>query len=328
MKIISASRRTDIPAFYGDWFMKSLANGFAGYVNPFNAKKNIVSLKKNDVSSIILWSKNFSPFINNALLLQKEGYSLFFNYTITGLPRIFEPGVPDENESLESIKYLSTRFSPEHFNWRYDPILISDVTGIDYHVNKFDFLCRSLSGYIKKCYISFPTTYRKVDRRFKYFTDRTGISLINLDTQDRINLAIKLCSIAENYGITIFSCCGDYLNREKIKKGHCIDGEILSLISGKNLSKLKIKPTRKECGCTESTDIGIYDSCPHGCIYCYANNNTVLASSFYKKYISDALYSESAFLGVSKEISDMWIQEIEAHSIPDKFNDKNQPILF
>lgn len=328
MKIISASRRTDIPAFYGNWFMNRLAGGYAGYVNPFNSKKYIVSLKKDDISSIVLWSKNFSPFINNALLLKDEGYSLFFNYTITGLPRIFEPGAPDENESLESIKYLSSIFSPDHINWRYDPILISDITGIDYHVNKFEALCKSLYCYIKKCYISFPTTYGKVEKSFKCFADKTGISLIALDIQDKITLAKRLSAIAENYGITIFSCCGDYLTGERINKGHCIDGEIISSICGKDLSTLKIRPTRKECGCTESTDIGIYDSCSHGCIYCYANNNTIKASSFYKKYQSDPLYSESAFLGISKEVSDVLIKEIEVTSMTDKSYDKNQPLLF
>jgi len=328
MKIISASRRTDIPAFYGNWFMNRIAERFAGYVNPFNAKKSIISLKKDDISSIVLWSKNFSPFIKNAILLKEEGYSLFFNYTLTGLPDIFEPFTPDENESLDSIKYLSRDFSPDQINWRYDPILISGITGIDYQIDKFTSLCKALSGYIRRCYISFPTVYGKVERSFNNFTSSTGIHLSNLDIQDRITLAEKLAYIAEKYGIKIFSCCGDYLTGEKINKGHCINGDILSSISGKDLSKLKIRPTRKECGCTESVDIGIYDSCPHGCIYCYANSDIVKASSFYKKYISDSGYSESAFLGISTEVSDAWIKDIKESIRTGKSDGTIQPALF
>ncbi len=328
MKIISVSRRTDIPAFYGNWLMNRLNEGFAGYSNPFNAKKNILSLNKDDIHSLVLWSKNFSPFINNALLLKNENYHLFFNYTITGLPTVFEPCAPDTHESIESIKYLSTIFSPEQINWRYDPILISEITGFDFHINQFDLLCKMLSGYIKRCYISFPTIYGKVERSFRSFTKNSGISLLQIDMHDRILLAKRLSAIAESYGITIFSCCGDYLTGETIKKGHCIDGKLLSIINGKDLSKLKIKPTRKECGCTESTDIGIYDSCPHGCIYCYANNNSAMATSFYKKYITDPSYSESAFLGVQKEVSDQWLRETKKTE-SDKISDITvQPRLF
>ena len=314
MKIISASRRTDIPAFYGDWLMNRIAEGFAGYINPFNGKKYIVSLKKDNVASIVLWSKNFTPFIDNAVLLKDEGYPLFFNYTITGLPGIFEPGAPSENESIESMKYLSEQFSPESINWRYDPVLVSDITGFDYHLEKFETLCRSLSRHIKRCYISFPTAYGKVERSFKNFTDKTGITLRSPDIPYRIELAEKLAVIAENYGITIYSCCGDYLASGKISKGRCIDGGILSSISGKDHSRFKARPSRKECGCTESTDIGIYDSCPHGCIYCYANSNASKASAFYKRYKSDKGYSRSAFLGSSKEESDAWVKAITGDS--------------
>jgi len=328
MKIVSASRRTDIPAFYGDWFMNRVAEGFAGYINPFNNKKHIVSLKKEDVAAIVLWSKNFTPFADSTLLLKDKGYSLFFNYTITGLPKIFEPEAPSESESIETIKYLSSRFSPDHINWRYDPVLVSDITGNDYHTEKFETLCRSLSGFVKRCYISFPTAYCKVERSFKNFSGTTGISLHFPEVQERIELAGKLSVIAENYGLKIYSCCGDYLTTGRIEKGRCIDGDILSSISRQDLSGFKIRPTRKECGCTESTDIGVYDSCPHGCIYCYANSNAMKASSFYKKYISGAEYTGSAFLGVPKNVSDAWVREIEEKPQSPADNDPEQPLLF
>jgi len=328
MKIISVSRRTDIPAFYGKWFMKRIADGFAGYTNPYNNRKYIVSLKKEDVASIVLWSKNFSPFIDNALILKKEGFPLFFNYTITGLPQIFEPQAPSENESIDSVKFLSGIFSPDHINWRYDPILVSEITDINYHAEKFNNLCNTLSGYIKRCYISFPTAYGKVDRSFKKFTEDTDIPLIHPALQQKIDLADKLSGIAEVHGIKIYSCCGDYLASNKLEKGRCIDRKILSSIANKDLSALKTRPTRKECGCTESIDIGVYDTCPHGCIYCYANINTVKALSFYKRYISDDGYSESAFLGESKNVSDEMVKTISSDNQIIKTEAHIQQLLF
>ena len=311
MKIISASRRTDIPAFYGKWLMNRIREGFAGYVNPFSGKKYIVSLKKNDVAAIALWSKNFSPFIDEALLLKNEGYSLFFNYTITGLPGIFEPNCPDKGESIDSIKRLSSMFSQDHINWRYDPVLVSDITDPDYHIDQFSRLCTTLSGHIKRCYISFPTLYGKVTKSFKNFTNNTSIMIHDVNIQERIDLAGKLAVTAESSGIQIYSCCGDYLTGDKIKKGHCIDRDVLSCNSGMDYSRFKYRPTRKECGCTESTDIGTYDICPHGCIYCYANNNYGKASAFYDMYRKNEEYVKSAFLGVTEKVSAEWLKQVK-----------------
>jgi hypothetical protein len=226
------------------------------------------------------------------------------------------------------MKLISSEFSPEHINWRYDPVLISDITKSDYHLNKFEDLCRSLSGYVKRCYISFPSPYGKVQRSFKNFTDRTGINIITGDIQRKINLAEKLSVISERYGIQMFSCCGDYLTGERISKGSCIDRNIISSISGKDLSHLKLRPTRKECGCADSTDIGVYDSCPHGCIYCYANSNADRAASFYKRYMSDSGFQNSAFLGESKKISDILIEKIKENCNKSDKDDPVQPLLF
>ncbi len=316
MKIISASRRTDIPAFYGDWLINRVRAGFAGCVNPFNNKRYIVSLKKDNVTSFVLWSKNFTPFMPGIELLRGWGYGLFFNFTITGLPGIFEPSTPDVDEAVESLRILSRMFSPQHINWRYDPVLVTDITDLDYHLLNFARLCGQLSGFVERCYISFPTLYGKVRRSFNNFAGDTGHALTPLSENEKISLAVKLSEIGLCHNIAIFSCCGDYLVGDTIEKGHCIDGElILSLDGVRALSsapvKFKPSPSRKGCGCFQSTDIGIYNSCPHGCIYCYANRGSDPAANFYKKYMSDPCYSESAFLGVSKELSDKWLQKIK-----------------
>ena len=328
MKIISASRRTDIPAFYGEWLMNRIAEGFAGYVNPFNNKKYIVSFKKEDVAAVVLWSKNFIPFQDNLLYLKEKGYTLFFNYTITSLPDIFEPGAPSSDETVESLKFLSSRFSPDHINWRYDPVLVSDITEHDYHLDRFEKLCRSLSGHVNRCYISFPTPYGKVERSLADFKTKTGITIHSPYIEEKISMGKSLSSVAYRYNIKIYSCCGDYLTGDTIGKGHCIDGQILSSLSTADLLPLKVKPTRKECGCTESTDIGIYDSCPHGCVYCYANSNITRAASFYQQYKSDSSCLKSVFLGVTKETSDMWMEQIHEKENNHESENTIQPLLF
>lgn len=328
MKIISASRRTDIPAFYGDWFMNRIAAGTAIYTNPFNGVKYSVSLKKENVAAIALWSKNFTPFIQNAIKLKELGYPLFFNYTITGLPPVFEPAAPPAERAIETLKILSDEFTPDSINWRYDPVLISDITGEDYHCERFEQLCRSLSGYVKRCYISFPTPYGKVERSFARIRSEAGITIITPDTEQRISIARKLSSIAAEYSVTVYSCCSDYLAGGGILKGHCIDGSIISSVYGIDLSMFKARPTRRECGCTESVDIGVYDSCPHGCIYCYANSNREKASAFYQEYISDRRLTGSEMLSTGMYISDSPADEKEKKPGQKDHNEPFQPELF
>jgi len=125
-RIISVSRRTDIPAFYGDWFMNRLKEGFAGVVNPFGGQKYIVSLKPEDVRCFVFWSKNFTPFFENLKVIESLGYKFYFNYTVTGLPNIFERNL-DKESAVETLKQLSRIYSPRHINWRFDPIIISNI---------------------------------------------------------------------------------------------------------------------------------------------------------------------------------------------------------
>jgi hypothetical protein len=126
-QIISVSRRTDIPAFYGDWFMNRLNDGFAGVVNPFGGQRYIVSLKPQDVVCFVFWSKNFAPFLEDLKAIDRMGYKFYFNYTVTGLPTVFESNV-DKQTAIETLKQLSQMYSPRHINWRFDPIIISSIS--------------------------------------------------------------------------------------------------------------------------------------------------------------------------------------------------------
>ena len=304
-KIISVSRRTDIPAFYGDWFMNRINEGFVGYVNPFGGQKYIVSLNIKDVICFVFWSKNFSPFLGKLERLEHLGYSFYFNFTITGLPRVFEPHVIDKDLAVDTLKTLGERYSRRHINWRYDPILLSNITDEAFHRRNFADLCSRLNGYVERCYISYPTLYAKVRRNFITLQQSNPISFYDPESETKQKLADDLAGIAEQHGISLFSCCNDILLNEHIQKAHCVDADLINELFDGTLN-IPRKGTRKECGCSQSTDIGKYDSCPHGCVYCYANCNKSGAEMVYDRHDINA-----AFLGATKEQSDEWIMELK-----------------
>jgi len=303
-RIISVSRRTDIPAFYGDWFMARLAEGFAGVVHPFGGQRYIVSLKPEDVVCFMFWSKNFSPFLENLRTIENMEYNFYFNYTVTGLPSVFESKVERE-AAIKTLKQLSKTYSPKHINWRFDPIITSSISDRDFFIRSFEELASEFAGYVERCYFSFVAKYGKVIRNFVEFEKSHNLKIFDNSTDFKIDLANELATIAARYGIEMFSCCGDYLVGEKIKKAHCIDGRIIEQLFSPDDFSYKAKPTRAECGCTESTDIGTYDTCPHGCVYCYANTNKGRAFKAFRNHDKT-----SAFLGYTKAQSDKWLTEI------------------
>jgi hypothetical protein len=304
-RIISVSRRTDIPAFYGDWFMQRLAKGFAGVVHPFGGQRYIVSLKPEDVVCFVFWSRNFTPFLENLKTMETMGYKFYFNYTVTGLPSVFESNV-EKQAAIETLKQLSKTYSPKHINWRFDPIVISSISDRDFYIRAFEELASEFAGYVERCYFSFVARYGKVIRNFAEFEKSHGLKIFDCSGDFKIELANELAAIAARHGIRMFSCCGDYLVSNKINKAHCIDGRIIEDLFFPEGFSYKTKPTRDECGCTESIDIGTYDTCPHGCVYCYANTNKGRAHKAFRNHDKT-----SAFLGYTKAQSDRWLAEIQ-----------------
>ncbi len=305
-RIISVSRRTDIPAFYGDWFMARLKDGFAGAAHPFGGQKYVVSLEPEDVTCFVFWSKDFTPFIENLKTTDSMGYKFYFNYTVTALPSIFEANVKKQS-AIETLKLLSRMYSPGHINWRFDPIIISSMCGRDFFISAFEKIASEFEGFVQRCYFSFVCEYNKVKRNFQQLQETTGVQIIEFGKDFKIDLANELAAIAERHGIQMFSCCGDYLVGDRIKKAHCIDGSIIEKLFFPNGFQYMEKPTRPECGCAESIDIGTYDTCPHGCVYCYANAHKSKAYQAFAGHDKD-----SAFLGYSKSESDRWLAEIRA----------------
>ena len=297
--------------------MRRIEEGFAGVVNPFGGARYLVSLRPQDVVCFVFWSKDFGPFIENLKILDGMGYKFYFNYTVTALPAVFESNL-NRQSAIESLKKLSRMYSPRHINWRFDPIFLSSLCGREFFVKAFEQLASDFEGHVERCYFSFVTEYGKVKRNFAELEKAAGVKIARCSRGDPAwppragtracpyDLANELADIAARHGMQMFSCCGDYLTNEKIQKAHCIDGAVIEQLYFPRGLAYKEKPTRPQCGCTESTDIGTYDTCPHGCVYCYANANKTVAAEAYQAHDKD-----SAFLGYSKSDSDAWVRELQ-----------------
>lgn len=277
MNIVSVSRRTDIPAFYGEWFMGRVRDGYVRYLNPFGGQEHEVSLLPEDVHAFVFWSKNFGPFTKHLPELDEKGYDFYFHFTITGLPEPFEDLVVNVDEAIATFRLLAGRYGPERVQWRFDPIVISNVTGPDFYVRRFEEIASRLRGATERCYFSFVSIYSKVRRNLEALEKEQNISCHDPSLTDKMSLTGRLREIADSHGITLYSCCEGELATGGVRQAQCVDGELLFELFPHRPRQTKINPTRRGCRCVVSRDIGAYDTCPHGCVYCYANMNKELA---------------------------------------------------
>ena len=266
--IISASRRTDIPAFYAEWFINRVKEGYVFTKNPFNANQiKKISLTPFHVDAIVFWTRNPKPLMKYLDILDEKGFNYYFQYTITGYPRELEASTPNPHKAIETFIELSNRIGKERVIWRYDPIIFTKYTDFDEHIRLFDKISKMLEGKTKRVVISFADPYRKITKKLESI-EYSDI----LDEKKKLyELAKQMSEIAMSRGIAVESCSEvidlDFCN---IKHGKCIDDKLLEEIFDINLNLDKDKNQRKECGCVQSVDIGIYNTCSHGCTYCYA----------------------------------------------------------
>jgi hypothetical protein len=265
-KVVSCSRRTDIPAFYFDWLARAVKNRTAMVKAPYTGKEYVVSLAPEDVHTIVLWSKNFDNFLRRREVM--KDHSLLFQFTINDFP-LLEPNVPSVSRRIEQAKEIARCYGAERLHWRFDPIVFFDK-GRSNNLAPFERIASEMAKVgVTSCHFSFATLYKKVLKRGQ----RGGIDFFDPPISERLAIAAKLSSIAHSLGITMFACCNDeILLAPGVKKSSCIDGHLLSKLSGEECSTKRDKGQRKGCGCTESVDIGSYDlqPCRGGCIYCYA----------------------------------------------------------
>jgi len=266
--VISASRRTDIPAFYADWFVNRLKAGRVFVLNPYTRKPFLVSLHPVDVNAIVFWSKNYSPLLNKLEAVERTTKNLLFHFSITANKEL-ESGTPDIKDAVRDYLFLARRYSPEQVIWRYDPVCITDKLPFAAFQERFVHCAELLKGYANKCFISFAHPYKKVIRNLHQHSKQT---LVDLSQDKKREYAFQLAETAQKYGIQLFACCNDYLVDGSIQKARCIDGPYLSTLF-RTAVDTRPAHSRKECACTRSMDIGAYDTCAHGCSYCYATTN-------------------------------------------------------
>jgi len=274
--IISASRRTDIPAFYSEWLMGRLRAGYVNTRNPMNPRQEKrVGLSPESVDCIVFWSKDPAPLIKYLDEIDSMGYDYYFQFTLTPYGRDVEEGVRDKAEIAETFKALSERVGKYRVVWRYDPILISGLYDADHHVRAFARLCGELRGYTEKAVISFVDGYRKINPAMKLYGLRAP------DADENMYIAREFAGIAAEHGLTIETCAEKAdLSAFGIGRARCVDGALIERITGRILrDKYKKGVERENCGCMPSSDIGAYDTCVHGCAYCYANASLERARS-------------------------------------------------
>ena len=273
MKIISASRRTDIPAFYSKWFINRIRAGFCHWVNPFSRQVYRVSLQPENCLAIVFWTRNPQPLLAHLDFLTDRGYCFYFHFTMIGYPKAIESSNPPLSVSIDTFKQLSQRLSADRLQWRYDPIVLSDLTPPSFHLQQFDFLSRHLEGYTRRCYFSVVDFYGKTERNLGKVAQKYNVKFDRPCLEEKRQLLQQLHDIAAARGIKLYSCCDDNLAGESIEKAHCIDIDIVRMLRPDRESRLKAAPTRQDCGCVESVDIGAYETCVFGCSYCYATNS-------------------------------------------------------
>lgn len=269
--IISASRRTDIPAFYSEWFYNRLREGFVITRNPFNANQlSKIRLDADVVDAIVFWTKNARPMLDQLDELDESGIAYYFQFTITPYRQDLEPHLPsDKSVLIETFKALAERIGPERVIWRYDPILFSGRYTMGFHKRAFERCSELLRGATQRVVISF------LDMDYNNTKNISELGITDGTVEEKNELAAFISTTAKGHGMAVETCAEEIdLEACGITHGHCIDADLIERITERTLlpkGKNKDKSQRLLCGCIGSTDIGVYNTCLHGCAYCYAN---------------------------------------------------------
>lgn len=278
--IVSASYRTDIPAFYGPWFVNRFRAGFARVVNPYGGPPSTVPLRQG-VDGFVFWTRNAQPFAEALRLVRAAEIPFVLHYTVTALPRALERSVIDPARAVADIHALAGQYGPRAVVWRYDPIVFSDLTPAEFHMETFARLAASLAGAVDEVVVSFAQIYKKTARNLDAAARAEGFRWFDPDDRDKHALAARLVEIAAGHGMALSVCSQAAHVVAGARAAACIDARRLEEVARNwglpRTVAAKVKGNRPGCLCHESRDIGAYDSCPHGCAYCYAVGSRALA---------------------------------------------------
>ncbi len=266
--IISASRRCDLPAFQGDWFMNALRAGEVDVAHPFRpGQSRRVSLRRGDVDAFVFWSRDVRPFLRHLREIDRGGYPYIFLITLTGYPTSLEPGVPEAAEAVLFFSELAGRIGRRRVVWRYDPVIFTPETGPDFHAANFARLADLLAPHAFRAVVSFFDTYPKALRRLRRAGIDSAVAAGNPGQQ--ADLLAGFAAAACRSGLEIQSCAEPAITAG-VNPGKCVDERLLNDLFGLDLAYHKDPSQRKLCLCQRSVDIGNYGTCRHGCLYCYA----------------------------------------------------------
>ena len=281
--IISTSRRTDIPTYYSEWFFNRLREGYVLVRNPMNARQiSRISLSPEAVDGIVFWTKNPVPMLSR--LGELEPYPYYFQFTLTAYGRDVEPNLPGKNGVLiPAFQELSRMAGRERVVWRYDPIFLSDRYTVEYHCRYFRVLAAKLGEYTEKCTVSFLDFYRSTARNMR------SLHIREMTAAQQREMMERFSEIAGEYGLYI-DTCSEAISLDDLGISHasCVDRERLERIGGYRLNVGRDRNQRKECGCAASVDIGAYDTCGNGCLYCYATDSPPRAAERVRAHRPDS----------------------------------------
>lgn len=272
--ILNISGRTDIVAFYSDWLMNRLNEGFIDVRNPFNPKM-VSRIMMEDVDLLFFCTKNPIPILDKIKDINKKVY---FHVTLTSYKRNIEPGLPPKKYIIEAIKKLSNIIGKDNIVIRYDPIFINDEYSLEYHVKTFDKICDLLDGYINKILVSFIDDYKNVRNNYNMLRYR------RLTERDYETIGKSFSESAKMHNIVVHTCAEvRNLVEYGFIKDECMSKELAFKLTGKVYKKWKARKN-VPCECIEMVDIGVYNSCKHFCKYCYANYDEKQVNDNYSKH--------------------------------------------
>jgi hypothetical protein len=308
--IVSASRSTDIPAFYGDWFMARLAAGYVRWKSPFGGNPVFVSFEKTRV--FVFWSKNPAPFFPHLDNLDRSGYGYYFLFTLNDYDNEqLEPGVPPLDDRIETFIRLSRRIGRGKIVWRFDPLILTDTITVRDLLEKIRTVGGRLAPFTGRLVISFVDIEKYSKVRHNLLAGGVG-SAREFTDGEVVEFCSGLAKLNRDWGFSITACAeGRDLSRFGINQGQCInhglmvtefgnDRKLMDLLqpddpqtpggtlpAGTISRRLKDRGQRNTCRCIVSKDIGQYSTCVHGCSYCYANTSPALAYRNYHRYLED-----------------------------------------
>ncbi len=285
--IISASYKTDIPAFYGEWFVERLNAGYCTVLNPNARRVSRVSLDPSDVDGFVFWTKNLGPFLRCLPPVARMGRPFFVQYTINDYPRALESDVTPLTHAIRHVKEVVGDYGVGTVVWRYDTIVMSSLTPADFHLRTFARIARSLEGLADEVVVSFMHIYRKTRQNLVEAARECGFKWTLPSASQRSELLAQLVDIGKRHGVMLSVCSQPEGFVPGAHVARCMDARRLSKLAGEPI-RARLRGNRSGCGCYVARDVGEYDTCPQGCVYCYAVHDQTLAKRRFKLHDPDS----------------------------------------